>query len=87
MMSVIQESVKLAFCMQIPGVFLVSGKIFLYFFNKLPSWRHLVRILILYFIWLQAKCPQLDSNFIADSLRKKKGLRHFSISHNFFTYN
>ena len=48
---------------------------------------HLVHIIILFFIWLQAKCLQSDSSFIANNLRKKMSLRHFSISHNSFTYN
>ena len=77
----IQESVKLAFCMQIPGVCQSQGKFSNIFLINCHLGGHLVRILFLYFIWLQAKCPQLDSNFIADSLRKKMGLRHFSISH------
>ena len=44
----------------------VAGKIFLHFFliNR-HFGGHLVRILILYFIWW------LDSNFIANNLRKK----------------
>ena len=32
---------------------------------------HLVLILFLLFIWLQAKCLQLNANFIAYNLRKK----------------
>ena len=35
-----------------------------------------MRILILFFIWLQAKCLQSDFNFIANNLRKKMSLRH-----------
>ena len=37
---------------------------------------HLVRILFQLFIWLQAKCLQLASNFIAYNVRIKMGLRH-----------
>ena len=43
-----------------------------------------------YFIFiflLEAKCLQLDSNFTAINLRKKMGLRHFSISHNVLIIN
>ena len=78
MMSVIQESVKLEFCMQIPGVYSGLRENFLLFFvinGHLGS--HIVCILILFFIWLQTKCIQLDSNFIANNLRKQMGLRHF----------
>ena len=38
---------------------------------------HLVRILIICFIWLQTKCPLLDSSFIANDFRKKVGLTFF----------
>ena len=65
-----------------------SGKIFLYFCNKLPFWRPFCLNSYFVFIFLlEVKCLQLDFNFIADNLRKKMGLRHFSISHKFFTYN
>ena len=65
----------------------VSGKIFLYFSNKLPSWQpSCLHSYFIFFIWLQAKCPHPDSNFIANNIRKKTGLRFFSISRNFFTY-
>ena len=37
---------------------------------------HLVCIIFLLFIWLQAKYLQLASNFIAYNLRMKMGLRH-----------
>ena len=47
---------------------------------------HLVRILISSFIWLKSECLQLDSNFIANNLRKM-GSRNVSISLIFFTYN
>ena len=65
----------------------VSGKIFSFFVINCHLGGHLVCILILFLIWLQAKCLQSDSNFIANNLRKKVSLRHFSISHNIYTYN
>ena len=73
--------------MQIPGFLPVSGKIFSYFFViNYHLGGHLVRILILFFIWLQAKCLQSDFNFRANNLRKRMSLRHFfSISHYSFT--
>ena len=76
MMSVIQESVKLEFCMQISGVYWSQGR-FSYIFCKKNCHLggHIVCILI--FFLLQAKCLQLDSNFIANNLRKQMGLRHF----------
>ena len=62
----------------------VSGKNFLYFCNKLPFWRPFCLHSCFIFIFLlEAKCLQLDSNFIAFNLREKMSLRHFSISHNF----
>ena len=39
--------------------------------NTLPSWR--------------PSCLQSDSNFIANNLRKKMSLRHFSVSHIIYT--
>ena len=60
----------------------VSGSIFSYSF---VINCHLVRILILFFILLQAKCLQSDSNFIANNLRKKMRLEHFSRTHNIFS--
>ena len=48
---------------------------------------HLFRILVLFFIWLQAKSLLLDSNFIANNFKKKMSLIHFFISHTIFTYN
>ena len=39
------------------------------------------------FIWLQAKCLQLDSNLMANNLRNKMGWRHFfQITHFFFFF-
>ena len=78
MMSVTPESVESAFCMQIAGVF------FLYFLNKLPFCLHSYFIFIFLF---EAKCLQIDSNFIANNLRETNGFETFSISHNFFNYN
>ena len=69
MMSVTQESVKLAFCMQIPGVCLSQGKFTYNFCNKLPFWRPFCLQSYFFFILLEAKCHQLDSNFIAYNLR------------------
>ena len=48
----------------------------LFFCYKLPSWRPSCPHSFPSFIWLQAKCLQLDCNFIAYNLRKKMGLRH-----------
>ena len=69
-----------------------SGKIFLYVCNKLQFWwpfwwPFCLHFYFIFIFFLEAKCLQLDSNFIANNLRKKMGLRNFSISHNFFTYN
>ena len=52
MMSVIQESVKLAFCMQIPGLCRSQGRFSNTFCDKRPSWRPSCPHS--YFIWLQA---------------------------------
>ena len=88
MMSVTQESVKLAFCMQIPRVCRSQGKFTYIFCNKLPFWRPFcLHSYFFFFNLLEAKCLQLDSNFIAYNLREKVGLRHFSLSDNVFTYN
>ena len=73
MMSVTQGTVKSAFCMQFPGVSPVLGKVFLYFCNKLPLWRPFCLHSYFIFIFLlEAKCLQLDSNFIAFNLRKNE---------------
>ena len=72
MMSVTQELVKSAFCMQIPGVCRSHGYCFYNFVINCHFGGHFVCILILFFIFLlEAKCLQLDSNFIANNLRKK----------------
>ena len=42
----------------------------------------------LFFILLEAKCLQLDSNFITSNSREKDGFEtFFSISQNVFSYN
>ena len=88
MMSVAQESVKAGFYMQICGVCRSQGKFSYIFCNKLPFWRPFCLNSYFIFIFLLlAKCLQLDSNVIADNLRKKMGLRHSSISHNCLTCN
>ena len=89
-MSVTTESVKSAFCMQIPGVCQLQGKFSYIFCNKLPFWWPFWRPFCLhsYFIFiflLRAKCLQLDSNFIAINLREKMGLRHFFHIKQFFS--
>ena len=54
MISVIQESVKFEFCMQIPGVYWSQG-IFSYIFcNKLPTWQLYCLHSYFIFIWIQA---------------------------------
>ena len=88
MISVAQESVKSAFYMRIPGVCCSQGKFSYILCNKLPFWQPFCLNYYFIFIFLLwAKCLQLDSNVIANNLRKKMGLRHFSIPHNFFTNN
>ena len=88
MMSVTQESVNLAFFMQIAGVYWSQGNFSDIFCNQLIFWRPFcLHSYFIFFILLEAKCLQLDSNFIAYNLRKKMGLRHFSISYIVFTYN
>ena len=85
MMSVTPESVKSAFCMQIPGFCLSQGKNFLCFCNKMPFWRPFCLHFYCILIFLQeAKCHQLDPNFIADNLRKKWVLDIFPY-HTFFS--
>ena len=61
-----------------PGICRSQGKLSYIFCNELPSCQHSSIL-----FWLQDKCLQLASNFIANNLRKKMGLRHFSISHIF----
>ena len=71
-----------------PWSLLVSGKIFLYFCKKNAILAAILSAFFyLFFTWLQAKCLQLDSNFIANNLRKQMGLRHFFHITHFFTNN
>ena len=85
MMSVTQESVKLAFFMQIAGVFRSQGIFSDIFCNQLTFWRPFCLHYYFFFILLEAKCLQLDSNIIAYNLRKKMGLRHFFPYHTMFS--
>ena len=72
MMSVTQESVKSAFCMQFPEVCQSQGKFSYIFVINRHFGGHFVCILILFFIFLsEVKCLQLDSNFKAITLREK----------------
>ena len=68
---------KIKFCVQIPGVYWSQGRFFYIFCKKLPFCRPYCLHSYFIFIWLQAKYLQLDSNFIANNLRKQMGLRHF----------
>ena len=87
-MSVTQESVKLAFCMQIPKVCKSQVKSSYIFVINCHLGRHFDCILILFFIFLlEAKCLQLDSNFIANSLRKTWVWDIFPYHTIIFTYN
>ena len=87
MMSVTQESVKSAFCMPFPGVCQSREKFCYFFAINCHFGGHFVCILILFYIFLEAKCLQLDSNLISINLKKKMGLDIFSISHNLFPNN
>ena len=86
MISEIQESVKLAICCKSLEFTGIRKDYLIFFVINCHFGSHLVCILILFFTWLQAKCFQLDYNLIASNLIKKMGLRHFSISNNFFSY-
>ena len=77
MMSIIQESVKLEFCIKSLEFTGLREDFLIFFVNNCHLGGHIVYILILFFIWLQAKCLQQDSYFIAKNLRKQRGLRHF----------
>ena len=69
----------------IPRICWSQGTFCLY---KLPSWRPSCPHSYFICIWSQAKCLLLDSNFIANNLRKKMRFYTFlSITHNVFTYN
>ena len=79
---------KISILHTIPWSLPVSGKMFLHFCNILPFWRPFSLPSYFIFVFLsEAKCLQLDSNFISINLKKKMGFRHFSISHNLFTNN
>ena len=77
MMSVTQESVKLAFCMQFAGVYWSQGKFLIFLVINCHFGGYFVCILILFFILLEAKCLQLVSNFLAYNLRRKNGFESF----------
>ena len=62
--------------MHIIGAYQSQGRFSYIFVINCHLGGHLVRILFLIFIWLQAQGLQLDSNFIAYNLRKKMGLGH-----------
>ena len=88
MMSVTLKSVKIAICMQIPGVCRSQRKFSYIFLNKLPFWRPFFQHShFIFFILLEGKCLQLDSNFIDYNLREKIGLRYFFHITLNFTYN
>ena len=74
--------------MQIPVVCGSQGKFSYIFCNKLPFWRPFcLNSYFTFILLLWAKCLQIDSNVIANNLREKVDLRHFSIKHNFLTNN
>ena len=85
MIAVIQESVKIEFSMKFPGISWSQGRFSYIFCNEPPSWRSYCLHSNLIFIWKQAKCIQLDSNFIANNLRKQMGLRHFFLYQTIFS--
>ena len=66
---------EMNFCMQILEAYQSKVRFSYIFVINCHLGGHLVRIIFLRFIWLQAKCLQLDSNFIEYNLRKKMGLR------------
>ena len=79
-MSVLQEAVKLAFCMQISGVCQSQGRFFYIFWLETAILSTFFFTFYLVTSYMRLK---LDSNFIANKLRKKIGLRHFSY-HTYF---
>ena len=82
MMSVTQESVKSAFCLRIPGVCWSRGN---FFFVKLPFLVTILSKFLFYFyIFVIAKCLQLDSNVITNNLREKNGFETFFPFHTNF---
>ena len=69
---------KISILHTIPWSLPVSGKMFLHFCNKLPFWRQFSLPSYFIFIFLlEAKCLQLDSNFISINLKKKNGFETF----------
>ena len=88
MMSVTQESVKSAFCMQIPGVCQSQGKFSHIFVINCHFGGHFVCILILFLYFCKnAKCLKLDSNFIAINLRETTGFKTSFHKTHFFANN
>ena len=78
---------KIKFSMQILEAYQSHGRFSKNFFViNCHFGGHLVRILFLLFIWLQAKCLQLATHFIAYNLRIKMGLRHIFRITQYFTY-
>ena len=74
MISVPQETVQSAFCMQIPGVCQSQGKFCYIFYNNLPFWwPFCLHSYFIFIFLLEAKWLQLYSNFIANNLREKMG--------------
>ena len=63
-----------------------SGKTFFHFCNKVPFWRPFCLHSYFIFIFLlEAKCLQLDSNFIVNNLREKYGFETFFHGTQFFS--
>ena len=73
------------FCMQIPGAYQSQGRFLIFCIINCHLGGHLVRIPFLVFIWLQTRCLQLDSNFIAYNLRKKNAFETSFLYHTFFS--
>ena len=70
MMPITKESVKSAFCMQIPGFCRSQGKCSYIFVINCHFGGHFVCILILFVNFLlESKCFQLNPNFIPNNLR------------------
>ena len=62
---------KIKLCLQMSGAYQSEARFSYIFCYKLPSWPQSCLHSFPIFIWLQAKCLLLDSNFIAYDLRKK----------------
>ena len=75
-MFVVQKSVKWNFSCKFLKLTSLREDFLIFYVINCHLGGHLVRILFLVFIWLQAKCLQFDTNFIAYNLRKKMGSRH-----------